>query len=152
MTTVEQSTHDTAVLAELAEALNRLRAGDVKVRLRRRTGLAGEVVDALNEVIARQDRQVRDLVRISRVVGREGRLTERLDEADAAVGHVGVVDDRDAAGLGEQQDVCEGVPAVRADRGTSTPSRCANCRRSAPCSSRGASRRRRRFGSRCTRG
>ena len=65
MTTVEQGTHETAVLAELAEALNRLRAGDVKVRLRRRTGLAGEVVDALNEVIARQERQVRDLVRIS---------------------------------------------------------------------------------------
>src|SRR5262245_52991382 len=86
MTTVDQAAEDaecTALLRELAEALARLRAGDVKVRLRRRTGLAGEVVDGLNDVIARQARHVRDLVRISRVVGREGRLTERLDETDA---------------------------------------------------------------------
>src|SRR5258705_3633759 len=78
--TVDETAESTAVLQELAEALDRLRSGDVKVRLRRRTGLAGEVVDGLNDVIARQQRQVRDLVRISRVVGREGRLTERLHE------------------------------------------------------------------------
>src|SRR5688572_28687668 len=69
-----------AVLAELAEALRRVRHGDVKVRLQRRTGLAGEVVDGFNEVIARQERQILDLMRISRIVGREGRLTDRLDE------------------------------------------------------------------------
>ena len=80
MTTVEKVGAQADVLAELAEALGRLRSGDVKVRLRRRTGVAGEVVDGFNEVVARQERQLLDLMRISRVVGREGRLTERLDE------------------------------------------------------------------------
>src|SRR3981189_1479409 len=85
MTTIDTHTasagaSDAQVLGELAAALERVRRGDVKVRLQRRAGLAGEVVDGLNDVIARQERQLLDLMRISRVVGREGRLTERLDE------------------------------------------------------------------------
>ena len=83
MPTLDKTDSDAAVLAELAQALVRVRAGDLKVRLRRRTGVAGEVVDGFNEVVARQERQIRDLVRISRVVGREGRLDERLDDDDA---------------------------------------------------------------------
>ena len=78
--TASAGASDAQVLAEVAEALERVRRGDVKVRLQRRAGLAGEVVDGLNDVIARQERQLLDLMRISRVVGREGRLTERLDE------------------------------------------------------------------------
>src|SRR2546423_9820071 len=83
MTTVEQAppmSADAALLAELAEALRRVRRGDFKVRLSRRTGLAGEVVDGFNEVVEMQERRKRELLRISRVVGREGRMTERVDE------------------------------------------------------------------------
>src|SRR2546421_4176881 len=69
-----------ALLAELAEALRRVRRGDFKVRLSRRTGIAGEVVDGFNDVIELQERRNRELLRISRVVGREGRMTERVDE------------------------------------------------------------------------
>ncbi|WP_230462519.1 HAMP domain-containing protein, partial [Micromonospora sp. CP22] len=69
-----------AVLTELAEALRRVRGGDLKVRLPRRSGVAGEVADAFNDVVSLQERQHLDLRRISRVVGRDGRLTERLDE------------------------------------------------------------------------
>ncbi|NGM12683.1 HAMP domain-containing protein [Verrucosispora sp. WMMA2044] len=87
MTTAKQSVtaetsaadHD-AVLTELAEALRRVRGGDLKVRLPRRSGAAGEVADAFNDVVSLQERQHLDLRRISRVVGRDGRLTERLDE------------------------------------------------------------------------
>ncbi|MBM2617922.1 HAMP domain-containing protein [Actinoplanes sp. LDG1-06] len=71
---------DTAVLGELAEALRRVRRGDLKVRLPRRSGTAGEVADAFNEVVSLQERQNLDLRRISRIVGRDGRLTERLDD------------------------------------------------------------------------
>src|SRR5258705_10758491 len=71
---------DTALLGELAEALRRVRRGDLKVRLPRRAGMAGEVADAFNEVVSLQERQNLDVRRISRIVGREGRLTERLDE------------------------------------------------------------------------
>ncbi|MGC4804915.1 HAMP domain-containing protein [Micromonospora sp. DT233] len=69
-----------ALLGELVEALRRVRGGDLKVRLPRRAGAAGEVADAFNDVVAVQERQHLDLRRISRVVGRDGRLTERLDE------------------------------------------------------------------------
>ncbi|GAA0938636.1 HAMP domain-containing protein [Virgisporangium aurantiacum] len=88
MTTVDQvkspradgDTPDETLLRELTDALDRVAAGDLKVRLGRRTGAAGEVVDRFNRLIEMQQRQTRDLLRISRVVGREGRLTERLDE------------------------------------------------------------------------
>jgi methyl-accepting chemotaxis protein len=71
---------ESALLAELAEALRRVGQGDLKVRLPRRVGVAGEVADAFNEVVSLQERQHLDLRRISRIVGRDGRLTERLDE------------------------------------------------------------------------
>src|SRR6201991_2441424 len=74
------TTDETALLGELAEALRRVRRGDLKVRLPRRTGAAAEVADAFNEVVSLQERQNLDLRRISRIVGRDGRLTERLDE------------------------------------------------------------------------
>ncbi|HEY1487217.1 MAG TPA: HAMP domain-containing protein, partial [Micromonosporaceae bacterium] len=71
---------DDAMLEELTDALQRVQRGDFKVRLPRRTGAGGAVVDAFNEVAAQQERQVQNLTKIGRVVGREGRLTERLDE------------------------------------------------------------------------
>ncbi|SBV28616.1 HAMP domain-containing protein [Micromonospora krabiensis] len=85
MTTAKQSVADPsapdheALLGELTEALRRVRRGDLKVRLPRRSGQAGEVADAFNEVVSMQERHHLDLRRISRVVGRDGRLTERLD-------------------------------------------------------------------------
>ena len=71
---------ETAVLVELAEALRRVSLGDLKVRLPRRSGVSGEVADAFNEVVSLQERQNLDVRRISRIVGRDGRLAERLDE------------------------------------------------------------------------
>ncbi|BCJ74350.1 histidine kinase [Catellatospora sp. IY07-71] len=65
---------------EVAAALRAVRAGDFKVRLPRSSGLAGEVADAFNEVVMMQEQRNREFLRISRVVGREGRVTERLDE------------------------------------------------------------------------
>ncbi|MGC4862046.1 HAMP domain-containing protein, partial [Micromonospora sp. DT41] len=86
MTTAKQSVADPsapdheALLGELTEALRRVRRGDLKVRLPRRAGKAGEVADAFNEVVSVQEQQYLDLRRISRIVGRDGRLTERLDD------------------------------------------------------------------------
>ncbi|MFF5176753.1 HAMP domain-containing protein, partial [Micromonospora sp. NPDC000316] len=86
MTTAKQSVADPsapdheALLGELTEALRRVRRGDLKVRLPRRAGKAGEVADAFNEAVSLQERQYLDLRRISRIVGRDGRLTERLDD------------------------------------------------------------------------
>src|SRR6266542_1071588 len=70
----------TDLLAELSAVLDRVRSGDFKARMQRRTGLAGEVADRFNDVIELQALRNRELLRIRRVVGREGRLTERIDE------------------------------------------------------------------------
>ncbi|MGQ0576427.1 MAG: HAMP domain-containing protein [Pseudonocardia sp.] len=70
---------ESVLLAELAEALHQVRRGRFDVRLPRREGLAGEVVDQFNEMVGMQERRNRDLLRVSRVIGREGRMTERLD-------------------------------------------------------------------------
>src|SRR5437763_4007973 len=67
-------------LAELAAALTAFRNGDFAVRLGRRDGLLGDVVDRFNELADQQERRTRELVRVSHVIGREGRMTERLSE------------------------------------------------------------------------
>ena len=69
-----------AVLNELAEALSQIRQGRFDVRLKHRDGAAGEVVDQFNEMVTLQQRRNRDLLRIGRVVGREGKMTDRIDE------------------------------------------------------------------------
>ena len=53
-----------ALLGELSDALRRVRRGELDVRLPRRDGLAGEVVDQFNELVALQERRNRDLLRI----------------------------------------------------------------------------------------
>nr|WP_240157830.1 HAMP domain-containing protein [Pseudonocardia broussonetiae] len=57
-----------------------MRRGRFDVRLPQRDGLPGEVADHFNAVVAIAGRRNRDLLRISRVVGREGRTSDRLDE------------------------------------------------------------------------
>src|SRR2546430_1343078 len=68
------------LLDELVEAMAKVRRGSLDARLARRSGLAGQVVDGFNALVDLQERRNRDLLRISRVVGREGRMLERLDE------------------------------------------------------------------------
>ncbi|MDQ1666331.1 MAG: hypothetical protein QOH75_2362, partial [Actinomycetota bacterium] len=67
-------------LTELSTALTSFRNGDFTVRLGRRDGLLGDVVDRFNELADLQERRTRELVRVSHVIGREGRMTERLSE------------------------------------------------------------------------
>src|SRR5215207_3192044 len=76
--TAEPSDDD--ILTELLHTLGEVRRGRFDIRMRRRSGLAGEVVDQFNELVSLQERRNRNLLRISRVVGREGRMAERLDE------------------------------------------------------------------------
>ncbi|WP_020524978.1 HAMP domain-containing protein [Catelliglobosispora koreensis] len=78
--TVDVAHDPEAPWREVALALRAVSSGDFKVRLPRWDGIHGEIADAFNEVVALQDKRNRELMRISRVVGREGRLTERMDE------------------------------------------------------------------------
>jgi signal transduction histidine kinase/HAMP domain-containing protein/CheY-like chemotaxis protein len=69
---------------QLLEALEAAVDGDFSVRLRlRRTGLAGEIATAFNELVRRRVAVTDELDRISRRVGRDGRLHER-----ASIGRV----------------------------------------------------------------
>ncbi|MDQ1714413.1 MAG: hypothetical protein QOC60_358, partial [Frankiaceae bacterium] len=74
---------EAADLENLVAALTGLRDGQFSIRVPARGPLA-TVAERFNEVAARHDQRTRDLVRISRVIGREGRMTERLDVDDHA--------------------------------------------------------------------
>ncbi len=65
-----------AQLKQLARALRSAREGDFSVRLRGE-GTFGEVAAEFNEMVERNQGLARELVRVSKAVGREGRITER---------------------------------------------------------------------------
>ena len=74
---------------QLLKTLTALKKGDFSVRLPNDwTGIAGKIADTLNEVIEMNDRLARELERVSRVVGKEGRITQRatLPAADGSWG------------------------------------------------------------------
>jgi HAMP domain-containing protein/signal transduction histidine kinase/CheY-like chemotaxis protein len=71
---------DPAVLLELRDAMRAARNGELGVRLNgRRAGLAGELARAFNDLADTRERTTRELVRVSRTIGREGRLAERAE-------------------------------------------------------------------------
>ncbi|MGQ0847257.1 MAG: HAMP domain-containing protein, partial [Sporichthyaceae bacterium] len=70
-------------MADLLHALDALHAGEFSVRLEPREGTLGQLVDRVNALAVLHERRTRELVRASRVIGREGRMTERLDEVSA---------------------------------------------------------------------
>jgi hypothetical protein len=74
-------------LERLLEALRAELAGDFGHRLPvRGDGVMRDVAATFNAVVERHERWARELTRISRAVGREGRLTERANLADATGG------------------------------------------------------------------
>ncbi len=69
----------------LLKSLTALKKGDFSTRLPfDQTGVAGKVYDALNEVIELNERMMIELERISRAVGKEGKINQR-----ANLGNVG---------------------------------------------------------------
>jgi HAMP domain-containing protein/signal transduction histidine kinase/CheY-like chemotaxis protein len=74
---------DDRSMLEMLHALTAVVSGDFSVRLEPRDGLAGQLAERINSVAALNERRTKELVRASRVIGREGRMTERLDEVGA---------------------------------------------------------------------
>src|SRR5947209_1309064 len=67
-------------LQELLRALTAARDGDFSVRLPARRGSAmGEIASVYNQMAETNARMAKELVRVSRVIGREGRMTERMN-------------------------------------------------------------------------
>ncbi|MEO7715282.1 MAG: HAMP domain-containing protein, partial [Capsulimonas sp.] len=72
-------------LLPLLEALHAAKAGDFSVRLpRSENGLLGELSAAFNECVAINEKMAQEIVRVGRIVGREGRMTERAELTGAA--------------------------------------------------------------------
>src|SRR5262245_49876029 len=70
---------DRSVSHQLLMAMLAFRDGDFAVRLPSDlTGLDGKIADAFNDVIAVSERRARETARISRSVGKEGKLKQRM--------------------------------------------------------------------------
>jgi len=69
---------DTFDERQLLAALVALKRGDFSARLPTEwTGVAGKIADTLNDVLDLNERLAKEVERVSRVVGREGRITQR---------------------------------------------------------------------------
>ncbi len=80
----EPTTNGTEMTA-LLSALTALKKGKPGVRLPLEwTGVAGKVADAFNEVVEQNERMAQELARLSRVVGKEGKLSQRIDLGDVS--------------------------------------------------------------------
>ena len=65
-------------LQQLLDALRSARDGEAGVRLpARKTGLMGDVAKTFNQLAAQREGLTDELARVSKVIGREGRMTER---------------------------------------------------------------------------
>ncbi|HEX8204478.1 MAG TPA: HAMP domain-containing protein, partial [Solirubrobacteraceae bacterium] len=74
---------DERSLEDLVAALNKAADGDFSVRLRaRRTDIVGDLQRAFNSLVERNQAMTRELDRVGRIVGREGRMTERASLAN----------------------------------------------------------------------
>ncbi len=72
---------------QLLKILTALKKGDFSVRMPNDwTGISGKIADALNDVIELNEKLARELDRVSRVVGKEGKITQRayLPAADGS--------------------------------------------------------------------
>src|ERR1700709_568876 len=64
---------------QLLEAVRAFRDGDFSVRLPVNwLGTDGQIAQAFNQALAHQDRITREVTRLSRAVGKEGRLKQRM--------------------------------------------------------------------------
>src|SRR5436189_1569833 len=70
---------------QLLSALMAFKRGDFSARLPEDwTGIAGKVADSFNDVIGLNQRMAKELERIARVVGKEGRITQRASIGDVS--------------------------------------------------------------------
>jgi HAMP domain-containing protein len=80
-----EKTYTAAQLQPLLEALQAAKRGEFSMRLPRiRDGVLAEIYGTFNEVIALNEKMAQEIVRMGRIVGREGKMTERASLPGAA--------------------------------------------------------------------
>src|SRR3989440_9430944 len=78
---------------ELLKVLSGFRKGDFSLRMPTdRVGVAGKIADTLNEILELNDSLSKELERISRVVGKEGKLTQRATLGSSSNGWKACID------------------------------------------------------------
>src|SRR5215510_3804972 len=71
----------------LLAAMLSFRDGDFAVRMPRNlTGVVGKIADAFNEIVTFSERRAKETVRVSKVVGKEGKLKQRMNVPEAIGG------------------------------------------------------------------
>ncbi|MYM66898.1 response regulator [Pseudoduganella sp. FT55W] len=76
----------------LLSTLMALKKGDFSVRMPSDwVGMAGKIADTLNDIIDTKSRMVREVTEVSRVVGREGRLTQRAEMPNTVGGWATII-------------------------------------------------------------
>ncbi|HYG08679.1 MAG TPA: HAMP domain-containing protein, partial [Pyrinomonadaceae bacterium] len=89
----QQATSDTLDTKLLLKTLMAFKKGDFSQRLPTEwTGEAGKIADTLNDIMEMNDQTVKELERVSRVVGRDGKITQRASLVGAHGSWVEVVD------------------------------------------------------------
>src|SRR5271156_3168530 len=79
MTVAERELIDQLDERILLSVLSQVSSGDFSVRMPLDwTGVAGKIADRLNDVIAANQTLSGELARVSRVVGKEGKLSQRV--------------------------------------------------------------------------
>src|SRR5262245_18465961 len=72
---------ETKQLKALLAAMNAARRGDFSVRLPvRSNGIMGEIFQAFNGYVALNEARTKEILRVSKIIGQEGRLTERMHQ------------------------------------------------------------------------
>src|SRR5579875_2101720 len=85
MPVLQEPASNTFDATVLLSALTALKKGDFTVRMPLHwTGLAGKVADSFNEAVELNQRMARELDRLSRAVGKEGRITQRASLGDVS--------------------------------------------------------------------
>ncbi|MBL8799788.1 MAG: HAMP domain-containing protein, partial [Planctomycetia bacterium] len=85
MTLLHEPVGATMDVSVLLRALHALKKGDASVRLPVEwSGVAGKVADAFNDVVELNERMAKELARLSRVVGKEGQITQRASLGDVS--------------------------------------------------------------------
>src|SRR5215210_8268885 len=89
----QQANTDTLDTKLLLKVLMAFKRGDFSARLPTEwTGEAGKIADTLNDIIELNEKTTRELERVSRVVGREGKITQRATVPAASGSWVNLVD------------------------------------------------------------
>jgi len=74
----ETSTYTSDELQPLLQALQAVKSGDFSVRLgSRQHGILGDICQAFDDVVSLNEDMAKEIVRVGRIVGREGHMTER---------------------------------------------------------------------------